>query len=63
MNTALNISVHIHILPKQITRWYIENILDRIHALHVTWHVLIKYKQDSLVVGGLYPSPSSSDLI
>jgi len=36
MNTALNISIHIHILPKQITRWYIENILDRIHALHVT---------------------------
>lgn len=39
MNTTLNVSVHIHILPKQITKWYIEKILDKIYALHVTLHV------------------------
>lgn len=59
----MNVSVHIHILPKQLTRWYTEKILDRIQALPDTEHISIKYEQDSLAVGGLDPSPSSSDLI
>lgn len=52
-----------HILPKQIIRWYIEKILDRIQALVVTEHISIKYEQYSPAVGGPDPSPSSSDLI
>lgn len=59
----MNVFVHIHILPKQITRWYIEKILDRIQALPVTEHISIKYEQNSPAVVGLDPSPSSSDLI